>query len=155
MIRINANLTYECSELKFMRIKIDKIFYRKLSYKFVGLMYETHNQLGRYKNEKQYADYFEQLLKREKIQYEREKPLPPSFKGEKNRRNIPDFIIENKIIVEFKVSRLITKDDYYQMRRYLSSYHKKLGILVNFRCCSLSPKRILNTELLSKLNSYT
>ena len=137
-----------------MQTKRSKIIYPTLSYKITGLMYKTHNYLGRYKNEKQYGDYFEQLLKREKIKYEREKSLPPSFEGEKNRRNIPDFIIENKIIIEFKASRLITKEDYYQMRRYLSSYNKKLGILVNFRNTSLAPKRILNVELLSKTNSY-
>ncbi len=136
-----------------MQTKNKKILYPELSYKLVGLMYETHNHLGRYKNEKQYADYFEQLLKREKIRYEREKPLPQSFEGEKERRNIPDFIMENKIIIDFKVSRLITKEDYYQMRRYLSSYNKKLGIIVNFRSESIKPKRILNTELLSKTNS--
>jgi len=137
-----------------MRTKVKKIIYPILSYKLTGLLYEAHNHLGRYRNEKQYADYFEELLKREKIQYKRETPLPRSFRGEKERRNIPDFIIENKIIIDFKAKRLITKDDYYQMRRYLSSYNKKLGIIVNFRCKSLNPKRILNPELLLNDNSY-
>jgi GxxExxY protein len=61
--------------------------------------------------------------------------------------------IENKIIVDFKAKRLITKEDYYQMRRYLSTYNKKLGMIVNFRCRSIAPKRILNSELLKK-HSY-
>ena len=137
-----------------MRTKVKKIIYPILSYKLTGLLFKAHNHLGQYRNEKQYADYFEELLKREKIQYKRETPLPPSFRGEKERRNIPDFIIENKIIIDFKAKRLITKDDYYQMRRYLSSYNKKLGIIVNFRCQSLNPKRILNPELPSDDNSY-
>jgi len=136
-----------------MKTKSNKIIYPELSYKLTGLMYETHNHLGRYKSEKQYADYFEKLLKREGIKYEREKPLPPSFEGESKRRNVPDFIVENKIIIDFKAARLITKDDYYQMRRYLSSYNKKLGIIVNFRCQSIKPKRILNAELLQRNNS--
>jgi GxxExxY protein len=124
----------------------NKIIYPKLSYKLTGLMYETHNHLGRYRNEKQYADYFEKLLKREKMKYEREKPLPPSFKGESKRRNVPDFIIEDKIIIEFKAKRLITKEDYYQIQRYLSSYNKRLGMIVNFRCLSIKPKRIINPQ---------
>jgi len=136
-----------------MLTKNSKIFYPELSYKLTGLMYKTHNQLGRYKNEKQYSDYFEKLLKKEGIRYKREEALPASFEGERTKRNIPDFIIEDKIIIDFKAARLISKEDYYQMRRYLSSYNKKLGILVNFRSRSLSPKRILNTELLSKTNS--
>lgn len=136
-----------------MQTKNKNIIYPELSYKLAGLFYKTHNNLGRYRNEKQYADYFEELLKKEKIQYKREKALPVSFKGENNRRNIPDFIIENEIIIDFKAKRLITKEDYYQMRRYLSSYNKKLGIIVNFRSISILPKRILNTELLSQNNS--
>lgn len=137
-----------------MRTKDNKIFYRQLSYEITGLMYKTHNKLGRYRNEKQYADYFESLLGKEDIKYMREMPLPPSFKGERKGRNVPDFIIENKILIDFKASRLIAKKDYYQMQRYLVSYNKILGIIVNFRCRSLAPKRILNVELLSKDNSY-
>ena len=133
--------------MRMTRITKRKIIYPKLSYKITGLLYETHNRLGRYRNEKQYGDYFEELLKREKIKYQREKSLPPSFKGENKRRNIPDFIIEDKIIIEFKTKRLITREDYYQMQRYLSSYNKKLGMIINFRCQSIKPKRILNPGL--------
>ena len=136
-----------------MKTKSKKIIYPELSYKLNGLFYKTHNHLGRYRNEKQYGDYFEELLKREGIKYQREKPLPPGFEGERKNRNIPDFIIENEIIVDFKAKRLITKEDYYQMRRYLSTYNKKLGIIVNFRYRSIAPKRILNSELLKK-HSY-
>ncbi len=131
-----------------MIIKNKNIIYPKLSYTIYGLFYKVHNQLSRFRNEKQYADAFEELLKENKINYSREIPLPPSFKGEKERRNIPDFIIEDKIIIDFKAKRVITKEDYYQMQRYLSSYNKKLGILVNFRQPSLAPKRILNSKLL-------
>ena len=136
-----------------MKTRSTNIFYPDLSYKLYGLLYKVHNQLGRFRNENQYADALEQLFKENNINYIRELPLPQSFEGEKAGRNIPDFIIEDKIILDIKAKRLITKEDYYQMRRYLVSYKKKLGILVNFRQISISPKRILNTELL-KNNSY-
>ena len=95
-------------------------------------------------NEQQYSDSLENLLKLENIKYEREKPLPPSFEGEKDRRNIPDFIIENTIILDLKAKRVITKDDYYQMKRYLNVYKKELGLIINFREYYLKPKRVLN-----------
>ena len=38
----------------------------------------------------------------------------------------------------------ITKEDYYQMKRYLVSCNKDLGIIVNFREYYLKPKRVLN-----------
>lgn len=70
----------------------EKVLYPELSYRIYGLCYEAHNRLGRYLNEKQYADFLEQLFKVNNINYVREKPLPPSFVGEKERRNIPDFV---------------------------------------------------------------
>jgi len=51
------------------------------------------------------------------------------------------------MIVDFKAKRLITKDDYYQMQRYLKSANIKLGLIVNFRQKYLKPKRILNNDI--------
>jgi GxxExxY protein len=99
--------------------KKSELIYPQLSYKIYGLCYKVHNQLGRFRNEKQYADAFEQLLKENDVVYKRENPIPLSFRGEKPRRSIPDFVIEDKVVVDFKVKRIVTKEDYYQMKRYL------------------------------------
>lgn len=123
-----------------------EIIHKKLSYKIVGLFYKIHNDLGRYKNEKIYADKFEVLLKENGINYLREYNLPSSFIGERKNRNRPDFIINNEIIIDFKAKSLITKEDYFQMLRYLTESNKKLGIIVNFRQKILRPKRIINPE---------
>jgi GxxExxY protein len=127
-----------------------KILYPELSYRINRLLFETHNRLGRYRNEKQYADFFESLLKENGIKYAREYALPPSFPGEKQGRNIIDFIVEDKIIIEFKAKDIITKDDYFQVQRYLVSANKELGMAVNFRQKVLRPKRILNVSLFKK-----
>ncbi|NCF75107.1 MAG: hypothetical protein GWO87_01290 [Xanthomonadaceae bacterium] len=47
----------------------DNLIYKDLFYKIVGIFFEIHNELGRYKNEKQYADRFEQKLKENSINY--------------------------------------------------------------------------------------
>ncbi|MDP1689330.1 MAG: GxxExxY protein [bacterium] len=122
----------------------EKVIYPELSYLIYGFCFKIHNELGRFLNEKQYGDALEKLLKENKINYIREFALPLSFDGEKPRRNIVDFLIEDKIILEFKVKQFLTKEDYYQLKRYLVSSSKKLGILFNFRQQALSPKRILN-----------
>jgi GxxExxY protein len=103
--------------------------------------------LGRYRNERQYTDALEFIFKENKIRYLREKFLPISFEGEKPNRNIPDFIIENKIVLDVKAKPFITKDDCFQLRRYLASLNKKLGLIVNFRQLYLYPKRILNSDM--------
>jgi len=124
--------------------KKGKVLYPDLSYKICGLYFKTHNELGRFRSEKSYADALEELLKKNNISYKREQSLSSSFKGEQKRRNIPDFIIENKIILDIKAKRIITKEDYFQMKRYLVVSNKRLGLIVNFRQKYISPKRILN-----------
>lgn len=124
----------------------EKVIYPELSYKICGLCFSIHNELGRYRNEKQYADALENLLKENKIIYSREFSLPVSFEGEKNRRNVVDFIIDDKIIVEFKSREAVLKDDYIQTMRYLVSANKKLGLVFNFRQKYLRPKRVLNSH---------
>ncbi len=127
--------------------KYNKVIYPELSYKIYGVCFEVHNQLGRYKNEKQYGDLLEKILQDNKINYKRESCLSPSFIGEKDRRNITDFIIEDKIIIELKATPFISKENYFQTLRYLTSSRKKLGIVVNFRQKYLRPKRIINNEM--------
>ena len=46
-----------------------KIIEPELSYKIVGICFDTHNTLGRYCREKQYCDYIEDKLKENKISY--------------------------------------------------------------------------------------
>ena len=128
-------------------IKKEKVLYPNLSFKICGICFSVHNQLGRFRSEKSYADAIEQLLKENNIRYKREFILAPSFAGESGRRNVVDFLIEDKIILEIKASPLVSRKEYYQIQRYLQASELELGILVNFRSKYLHPKRILNTRL--------
>jgi GxxExxY protein len=122
-----------------------KLIYPELSYKITGILFQVHNLLGKHGNEQQYADSVEKFLDESSIKYSRELILPPSFAGEQPGRNKLDFLIDDKIILELKAKRVINRDDYYQMRRYLDALNLKLGILVNFRDEYIKPKRILNS----------
>ena len=124
-----------------------ELIYKELSYEITGLLFEIHNELGRYCNEKQCGDLSEKKLKDRGIKYEREKIIPPSFNGEKFGRNRVDFIIEDKIIIEFKCKRIIEREVFYQMQRYLIAFNKKLGLIVNFREKYLKPKRVINNRM--------
>lgn len=124
-----------------------KLIYADLTYKINGILFSVHNELGRFCNERQYADALENKLKEEKVKYKREEIIPESFRGELRGRNKVDFIIEDKIILEIKSKRILLKEDYYQTRRYLDAFNKKLGLLVNFRQKMLRPKRVLNSSI--------
>lgn len=92
--------------------KKEKMIYPELSYKLTGILFETHNSIGRFGREKQYCD----------------------------------FIVDDKIILEAKTMKMLTKDDYYQVQRYLQAANIKLGILANFSAPYLTPKRIIKID---------
>lgn len=115
-----------------------------LSFKITGICFKVHNDLGRFYREKQYADKLENLLKENKIKHKREVKINKLIDSPDG--NIADFIIENKIILDVKAKKFITKEDYYQMLRYLKASKLKLGLIVNFRNTYLKPKRVLNNE---------
>lgn len=121
-----------------------ELIYPQLSYKLTGLFYKVHNELGRFRNERQYCEAFEELLIKNKITYQKEKDFSKKFYDKEIKGNIPDFIIDDKIIIDFKAKKFITKEDYNQMQRYLNTLNLPLGLIVNFRNTYLKPKRVIN-----------
>jgi len=130
------------------------LLYEDLTYQIRGILYIVHNYLGRYRSEKQYCDAIEYGFKKRCLHYEREKRLSINFVGEKMGRNRVDFLIENKIILEVKVTRSLSKNVYHQCMRYLVNGDKRLLLLVNFYPESLFIKRILSPKDKSVNQNY-
>lgn len=118
--------------------KQNKIIYPELSYVLTGILFDAHNTCGRFAKEKQYGDFVEQKLKDAKIHYKREYSVVDG--------NKVDFLVDEKVILEFKAKRLIEKVDFYQIQRYLQSSGKRLGLLVNFRNRYLKPIRVVRID---------
>lgn len=116
-----------------------------MSYKITGICFQIQRELGRFYRERQYADKFEELLKEQKINYKREIELSKIFTNSPNG-NIVDFLVDNKILIDFKAKKFITKEDYIQMQRYLRAANIELGLIINFRHTYLKPKRVLNSD---------
>lgn len=127
-----------------------KLIYSELSYRLTGLFFKVHNDLGRFCTEKQYADVLESLLKEAGIFYQREHNFSKKIEGVKDtviKGIIPDFIIDNIMVVDLKAKKFITKEDYNQMQKYLQLLNLKLGLIVNFRNTYLKAKRVINYKL--------
>jgi GxxExxY protein len=117
----------------------EQVLYAELSYTIVGACFDVHNEVGRFAREKQYADRLEERFKLRNLKYEREFPLASSG-------NIVDFHIEEKIILELKTVRFLTRDYYQQIQNYLQQARIDLGLLVNFSDVFLRPRRILRID---------
>mgnify|MGYP001577445695 CR=1 FL=1 len=131
---------------KYMRMMRKEIIYPELSYKITGMLMQTQKELGRFCKEKQYADLFEILLKKDGIIYKREGSGSFKIGNDTIKGNRFDFVVDNKILVELKAAPFITKRDYYQTMRYLKAMNLRLGLLVNLHSEYLKPKRILNSS---------
>lgn len=125
----------------------EELIYKDLTYQLNGLCFQVHNQLGRFCRERQYADALAILLDKAHIAYHREYEVPFLVEEKQLRGNRVDFMIEDKLILELKAKPLITREDYYQIQRYLQATGSKLGLIVNFRQLYLKPKRILNPKI--------
>ncbi|MBI2475629.1 MAG: GxxExxY protein [Candidatus Taylorbacteria bacterium] len=124
----------------------NKIIYPELSYRITGFLFKVHNELGRYCRERQYAEYFETLLKENAIAYKREEALPIA-QIENKFTNIVDFAINNQLLLDFKAKPVVSREDYEQMLRYLEDASKyRLGIIVNFRNKYLRPIRVIRAD---------
>lgn len=135
----------------------ENVIYPDLPYQINGILFKVRKELGQYRNEKQYCDAIEAELNTAKIKFTREHRSEPSFANEQVGRSRPDFVIEDKVILEVKSKSFITKQDYYQVKRYLEAYNKKLAVLVNMRRYYINPKRILNSQFTENgsQNSHT
>ncbi len=118
-----------------------KILYKELAYQIVGAFYEVYNTLGPGFKESIYHNALAIEFTLRKISFETNKRLTIKYKKQKVGIYEPDFVIDNKILVEIKavprMPRVYEKQLYY----YLKGTEYKLGYLVNFGADKLEIKR--------------
>lgn len=121
----------------------DKIVYRDLSYKIVGLAIQVRKELGFGFLEKVYENALMILLRENGIQAEQQVPIKVTFHGQIIGDNIADILVEGSIIIELKAADKITPAHKAQVLNYLKATGLKLAILLNFGKDSLEHERLV------------
>jgi GxxExxY protein len=125
--------------------------YKKLSSKLIGAAIEVHKVLGMGFLEAVYQESLEYELFLRQIPFESQLQIEISYKGiELVHKYKPDFIIDDKIIVEIKAKKELTPDDEAQLLNYLKATGLKLGFLFNFGEPILEFERRVATEKFKK-----
>lgn len=119
------------------------LIYGDLTYQIRGAVFKVYNKLGPGHKENIYQRAFEEELKKQGLSFEKEKKIDIVY-GEKNIGAYrPDFIIEDKVIIEIKVLPFLSKKEKRQIWSYLKGSNYRLALLINFGASKLQIKRIV------------
>ena len=125
-------------------MNIVDLIYKEECYQLVGLAYEMFNKLGYGYQEKYYHRAYAAELAAQNIAFKRELLARIKYGNGIIGRYFMDFMIDNKIVIEFKVA-----DDFYlkhinQVLAYLKATSLKLGVIMLVTKKGIQYRRIVN-----------
>lgn len=126
--------------------KTDKVLYKDLSYKIVGVLFDVYNELGYGHPEKYYYKAIERSLMDKKIKYISQARYKLMYKGEEIGRYYLDYLIEDKIVLEIKKGNYFSKKNLEQIMSYLKATKLELAILINITSRGIKFYRLLNSR---------
>jgi len=108
------------------------LLYPELSYKIVGAVYAVWKNLGSGYKEVVYQKALEREFENRGLCFTPQKIVPIIYEGKKVGAYTPDFVVDEKIILELKHLPQLTFREKKQIWHYLKGTEYKLLILVNF-----------------------
>jgi len=132
---------------------VKDFLYPELTYKIRGAMYKVHKTLGSGHKESVYHKALAQEFKLQGISFTAEKTLSVIYEGTKVGNYKPDFIVEDKVLIELKATPIMPMQAERQLAYYLRGTPYQLGLLVNFGAKSLDIRRRIWTNQYNQLKS--
>ena len=125
-----------------------EILHKDLCYKIQGILMETRRLYGPGHKEIVYCNSVEELLNINHITHKREVSIKAYslISGKVIGYYKPDFIIDDKVIIEAKAVDYVPKNYIDQLYSYLRVSQYEVGLFVNFRSPELYIKRIIFTN---------
>jgi len=117
--------------------------YEDLSYKIIGACYDVFNYHGYGLREKAYYIALQDKFEDRGLTFKLQLYAPIQLEKKKIPQYL-DFLIDDKIIVELKVGKVIRQKYFDQIKSYLKTNNVKLGLLVLFSPIGVKVHRIVN-----------
>lgn len=121
----------------------EDFLYSDLTYKIRGAVFSVRKKLGLGHKEQMYHNALAIEFQNIGLKFESKKNISVSYDGQNIGTYQPDFIVEDKILVELKALPEIGKPQIEQLWSYLKGCDYKLALLINFGSKDLEIKRIV------------
>jgi len=106
--------------------------YAELTEKIIGIFYDVYNELGYGFLESVYEESLVIALGEAGFVIERQLAIPVWFRGREVGRFRGDILIEGKVLLELKSTRILEAAHEAQLLHYLKSTEIEVGLLLNF-----------------------
>ncbi len=126
--------------------KVADFLYEKESYEIRGACFNVYNTLGGGIKEKIIERALLAEFKKRGLEVKNQVRINVFYDDKNIGTYIPDFVVDDKIILELKSKPFVTKMDEKQFWGYLKGSNYKLGFLVNFGSQQLVIKRFIHTN---------
>ncbi len=113
-------------------VKNEDVLYPDLSYRIVGAIFAVWKGLGSGFKESVYQKALVEEFSRQHIPFISQKMVPIYYNDTKVGSYVPDFVIDDKIIIEIKHLPRLTLKENKQAWYYLKGTTYKLLLLVSF-----------------------
>ncbi|MDP3645478.1 MAG: translation elongation factor 4 [bacterium] len=120
-----------------------EFLYADLTYKIRGILFDVRKKLGLGHKEQIYHSALEIEFQRAGLMFESKKNIPLLYAGKTIGMYQPDFVIENKVLIELKALPEIGRPQQEQLWSYLKGCTFKLALLVNFGSRDLEIQRVV------------
>lgn len=121
----------------------EKLLFKDLSYKIVGLAMQVHNELGYGFLEKVYENALMVLFAEHGIRAVQQAQINIDFHGNNIGIFYADILVEDVIILELKSQEKLIDVNKAQALNYLKASRLRLAILLNFAKTKLENERIV------------
>ncbi len=121
----------------------ESLLFEDLTYKIRGCIFTVKKKIGLGHKEVIYQNALEEEFKKQGIKFEKEKVLDIKYENKKIGVYRPDFVVENKVIVELKALPFVGSREKKQIWTYLKGSNYKLALLVNFSYEDVDIQRIV------------